>query len=40
MSKIGLTLFAKKAKIEAEYDRMVKLNIIESVDEPTLWVNT
>ena len=33
------TPFAKKPKIEAELERMVKLDIIEPVEEPTEWVN-
>ena len=40
VSKCRPTPFAKKPKIEAELQRMVQLDIIEPVDEPTDWVNT
>lgn len=39
ISKGRPTPFAKKPKIEAELERMMKLDIIEPVDEPTQWVN-
>ena len=40
ISKSRPTPFATKGKIEAELERMVKLDIIEPVDEPTEWVNS
>ena len=40
VSKTRPTPFSKKDKIEKELDRMVKLDVIEPVEEPTDWVNT
>ena len=40
VSKTRPTPLSKKDKIEKELDRMVKLDVIEPVEEPTDWVNT